>query len=162
MLSFKLKPAVILAMGECLAISAAVDYDNIGVPGVVEDAVKKLYLGEDPGRLGVEDTILAYTIAYGGLILSYTCDPVTPISRAHVTIGLELTQGGELKGRLDDRDILRSWALIYSGKELEGLDIVKGTTYYPVNLTWKPGGKVKILPVAILPEKPPPTTLNIR
>jgi hypothetical protein len=50
---------------------------------------------------------------------------------------------------VDDRRILRSWALIYSGLEEEGLRLLQGVSYYPVNLEWRPGGRVRVLPVAV-------------
>jgi len=150
-MNLKLKPALILAWGECLAISAALDYEELPIPPVVAEAVERLYRGEPiAGGLRVEDLVLVYTIIYGGLILSYTCDPVTPISRAHIAVGLEI--GGASGGRrvISDNEILKAWALIYSGREAEGLDLVKGVSYYPWEVEWKPGGSVRILPVAVI------------
>ncbi|MFZ8792998.1 MAG: hypothetical protein ACO2O2_03790 [Acidilobaceae archaeon] len=139
-------------MGECLAVSAALDYEGLGIPGIVRDAVLDFYTTGDTralGGLSLEDRVLAYTIAYGGLMLIHICDPVTPISRAHVRVGIEIVGVREPPGRVDDRRMLRSWALIYSGLEEEGLRLLQGVSYYPVNLEWRPGGRVRVLPVAV-------------
>ncbi len=151
-MQLKLSPAIILAMGECLAVSAALEYENLRVPRGVEKAVLSLYTSGSTDALeslSLEDKILAYTIVYGGLILTYTCDPVTPISRAHVTVGIEVTGGRGAPRRVDDREILRSWALIYQGREEEGLNVIQGVSYYPESLEWRVGGKIRITPVAL-------------
>jgi hypothetical protein len=148
----RIRPALVLAVGECLAVSAAIEYEELEVPGEVEKAVLNLYTYGDSRvleELSLEDKILVYTIAYGGLILSYTCDPVTPISRAHVTIGIEIVGRGGAPSKVNDRRILEAWALLYQGREEEGLSRIKGASYYPKQLEWRPGGKIRILPVAV-------------
>lgn|GEM_PF-638320 len=148
----RISPALILAVGECLAVSAAIEYEDLEVPRRVEEAVLNLYTYGDLRvleGLSLEDRILAYTIAYGGLILTYTCEPVTPISRAHVTVGIEIAREGGTPQRVSDRRILEAWALVYLGREEEGLNSIKGVSYYPKHLEWRPGGMIKILPVAI-------------
>lgn len=147
-----MKPALILAMGECLAISAALDLDLIEIPRVVVNATLRLYEGGDPSvleGLSLEDRILAYTIAYGGLMLFYTCNPVTPISRVHLRTGISLGELEESSTRLSDRLILRAWALIYYGLEEEGLKLIEGVTYYPLYFKWRVGGEIKVIPVAV-------------
>ncbi|MCX8196235.1 MAG: hypothetical protein N3F67_04075 [Acidilobaceae archaeon] len=92
--------------------------------------------------------VLAYNIIYGGLLLSYVCGPIVPISRAHLDIEIELFEGGERR-EVSDAQILKAWALIYSGSEAEGLGLLQGRSYFPVELGWKPGKGARVPPVGI-------------
>ncbi|MDM7274783.1 MAG: hypothetical protein P3X22_001475 [Thermoprotei archaeon] len=151
-MKLEVKPALILAEGECLAVSAALDWDGVEVPERVLEAVGEAFTKPGGGRLESLETreaIIAYTIIYGGLILSYKCNPVTPISRVHVKTRLKISGEGEPVS-LEDKTILKAWAKIFKGEEIEGLEEIKGTTTYPAKLKWRPEREgVKVAPIAV-------------
>lgn len=149
--SISIKPSALLAEGECLAISAVLDSDKIPVLEHVREAVVKAFIDRDEGiieSLNVRDKILAYTTIYGGLILSYKCNIVTPISRVHINTLIELGEPSNEK-IINDSLILKAWALIFKGREVEGLDLISGSLTYPINLKWRTRGGVRIVPVGI-------------
>lgn len=142
------RPSVLLAMGECLAVSASLETDKVPVSERIREISISLFRGaSNVGELGREEAPLVFSTVYGGLILSHVCDPIAPISRAYVRsrIDLWVSESGEI----NDRKILKAWALIFSGKEREGLDLIKGETLYPIRVGWRPGGEIPISPVGI-------------
>ncbi|MEN2999740.1 MAG: hypothetical protein ABDH61_04110 [Acidilobaceae archaeon] len=145
----RVKPSVVLAVGECLAVSASLDDSRVPVLEEVERAALAAFSGDEGiERLEGLRKVLAYNAVYGGLLLSYTCGPVVPISRAHVDVGIELTEKGEERG-LSDSEILRAWALLYAGEEERGLGLIQGTTVFPVRLGWRVGKGAQVLPVGV-------------
>lgn len=135
-------------MGECLAVSASLETDRVPIIERVREASIAIFRGEKVvENLTKEEASMVFSTVYGGLVLSYVCDPVTPISRVHVESRIDLVEGEE--GEVDDRKILRAWALIFVGREAEGLDLIKGKISYPVKTGWRPGGGVPISPVGI-------------
>ncbi|MFN4045856.1 MAG: hypothetical protein ACK4H7_00765 [Acidilobaceae archaeon] len=151
-MNLEVKPAVILAEGECLAVSAALDWEGVKVPEKVLEAVNEAltkFKSDKIEKLETREAIIAYTIIYGGLILSYKCNPITPISRIHVKAKLKIGGEGE-PAKIDDKIILKAWARIFKGEEIEGLEELKGATTYPAKLKWKPEKEgIKIAPTAV-------------
>ncbi|MEM1777095.1 MAG: hypothetical protein QXE99_03855 [Acidilobaceae archaeon] len=155
------RPSALLAEGECLVVSAVLDTDRIPVLGHVREAVLRAFIDRDDDLiegLSVKDKILAYTMIYGGLVLSYKCDIVTPISRIHVGTLLELGVRSEER-IVSDSLILRAWALIFKGREAEGLDLLSGEIIYPTRLGWRVGGDVRIAPIGVEVIRGQPTHL---
>ena len=145
----RVRPSIVLAKGECLSVSASLDDDRLPVLEEVEKAAIAAFSGDEGiERLEGLKRVLAYNAVYGGLLLSYICGPIVPISRAHIDTTIELTEKGEER-RLSDGEILRAWAIIYAGEEERGLSLLEGMTVFPVKLGWRVGKGAQVLPVGV-------------
>ncbi len=141
------RPAIVLAASECLAVSAALEDAPFGPSPEVESRLRLLYeslspLRPDAGWDWVTSS-LWYATVFGGLVLVHTCQPVTPISRTHVAEGISLAEGRAHARRLEDRDVVRAWAKIWSGAEREGLSELAGEAVWPRGVSWAPGGRLR-------------------
>ncbi|MGC9071704.1 MAG: hypothetical protein ACP5HK_03285 [Acidilobus sp.] len=143
----EVRPAVILASSRCLAVSAALEKAPFGPDERVRSRLSALYSSLEPlvpdPSWGWQLAALWYATVYGGLVLVHRCEPVTPISRAHVGVGLAFSEGGARR-ELEDADILRAWAFVWKGMEGEGLDLISGETVLPEGLFWSTGGQYRI------------------
>lgn len=142
------RPAAILAKSRCLALAAPLEGAPFEPNGEVQRAISEAYdkLGPMEPPQGWDPDLLSlwYATVYGGLVLMYTCSPVTPISRIFVDDGIELAAGsGSAPRAIDDSALLAAWAKMWGGMELEGLKELEGPLYYPQGYSWRAGGKVR-------------------
>lgn len=144
-------PAIVLAESRCLMVAASL---KRGLP--IDETVESLVIrhlteGVDPESTSVDDFRLAavYASIYGGLILHYRCGPRTPISRLFMPsllLGIERGGGDHGRRRLDDGEVLRSWALLYKGSR-EGLERLQGPLAWPRGYSWRLGGDLEVSPI---------------
>jgi len=146
--SFQVRPAVILASSRCLAVSAVLESAPFGPDPLISSRLEEQYKSLSPfspdPSWGWELKSLWYATLYGGLVLMYTCGPVTPISRVHVDEGLDIGVSDRARRQLDELDLLRAWAMIWVGQEREGLQELAGPTLRPEGYSWGPGGPHRV------------------
>ncbi|MGC9112862.1 hypothetical protein [Acidilobus sp.] len=145
----KVRPAAILASSRCLKVAAPLEGAQLAAEPDVEKAINDAYLsfsqwsppaGWDPVRLS-----LWYATVYGGLVLMYTCGPITPISRVTTSVGIDITATNDMPQRaLDDSKVLAAWAKLWAGNEEEGLKELEGPLEFPRGHSWRAGGPIKI------------------
>lgn len=140
---------MILAKSNNFAITMVSKYIEEAIPDSVKELVAKaLEEGHLSSGDNVEDTIMARTILYGGVLLFYTSDnEAIPLSR------LVLPRGGykiiapcrepiEIK----DEDLLSMWKALYENRPHEALTYIKGCTFSPsFKIAYEP--EEEILPV---------------
>ncbi len=143
------RPAVVLAASRCLAVAAALNGAPIEPDPVVASRVEALMrslspLEPDPSWDPIRKSRWFATV-FGGLVLVYTCNPATPISRVTVSTSLELLGPGTPRN-LSDNDVLRAWAKIWIGMEEEGLAELAGPMADRPEISWRPsrGGPVSV------------------
>ncbi|MEB2792936.1 MAG: hypothetical protein G5Z42_06560 [Caldisphaeraceae archaeon] len=139
-------PVGVLARSKCFYLAAPITE----APWKGDDEVGEILQGLLEGRYSIDSLnisvlkkVLLVSTLYGGLTLVYTCNPVVPISRVHVDVGISIQGGGHYR-QLDDEELMKSWALIVSGKEEEGLSMISGGFVYPEGYTWSVGGRYKV------------------
>ena len=142
------RPAVVLARSRCLAVSAVLEGADLQPDAEIEARVSELARSLEPLSPRPEWDELTkakwYATAYGGLVLVYTCGPVTPISRITVSRGISLARTAEAPRLLDDGDVLRAWATMWAGGEDEGLAMISGPLHDRPGISWSPGGGVRV------------------
>ncbi len=145
----KIYTPLILAKSECLAVSTVVDIDKLNNESSLSRLVNRLLLNNNfdyrMSSSGIYDYIRAMTAIYGGIMLFYTCNPVTPISRIYPRIGIDVYEIDYGHRKLSDSAILKAWSLTYSGSEEKGLQMLSGPTIAPRGLYWTPGNTYKVL-----------------
>ncbi|MEM1873052.1 MAG: hypothetical protein QXS85_01355 [Acidilobaceae archaeon] len=154
-MELKVKTPLLIAEGQCLAVSAYLDAERLlPIPSrALKAAILAFTLGDVEAlkTLDWRDAVIAYAMVYGGLVLSYTCGPTTPISRLYVDTGISIeeSRGARFSRRLGDSTILKAWALLASGEEDLGLKMIQGLSSYPRALAWRHPGSVKLSPSPI-------------
>ncbi|MCE4607444.1 MAG: hypothetical protein F7B61_00590 [Caldisphaeraceae archaeon] len=136
----------VLARSECFYLAAPITDAPWKEDNEVGEALQGLLEGRysiDSLNISVLKRVLLVSTLYGGLTLVYTCNPVVPISRVHVDVGISIREGGRYR-QLDDKELMKSWALIVSGKEEEGLSMISGSFVYPEGYVWSVGGEYKV------------------
>ncbi len=148
-------PVAILAQSNCFYIAAPIINapwkPNENVEKIISDILNRLKTWDisNYNLTKIEKAIYFSTI-YGGLTLIYTCDPIVAISRIHVNTNLSLAINENAEPKIfDDKELLKAWATIFDGNELEGLKMLLGTLVFPKNYIWNIGGEYKIAPRGI-------------
>jgi hypothetical protein len=145
-----LNPAGILAKSNCFYIAAPIVDAPWNANKNVENAISDIIDGLKSWdinnyNLNKIEKILWYATVYGGLVLVYACDPIVPISRVHVDVGLSfISEENDKPKELNDLDLIKAWAEIFDGNEIEGLNMLAGGMVYPEKFSWRTGGKYKI------------------
>lgn len=143
------RPAAILASSRCLKVAAPLEGAPFAAEPDVEKAINDVYLSfsqwSPPAGWDSVKLSLWYATVYGGLVLMYTCGPVTPISRVTTSVGIDVTVSGDATHRaLDDSKILAAWAKLWAGNEEEGIRELEGAMEFPQGYSWRAGGTVRI------------------
>lgn len=146
-MDIRARPSMVLAASRCLAVAVALEEAPFGPSRPVESRLLSLYsslgpLTPDPTWDWVLKS-LWYATVYGGLVLVHRCEPVVPISRVYVYERLSLGSVGRSRG-LEDSELLRAWALIWSGAERDGLEELSGEAVWPEGYFWSPGGPLRV------------------
>ncbi|MFP3312576.1 MAG: hypothetical protein RXN88_03535 [Acidilobus sp.] len=143
----RLRPLAVLASSRCLSAAASLESAPFEadpeVARAVEDAYKSLKSWAPPAGWDAARLSLWYAAVYGGLVLVYTCGPVTPISRVTVATGISIMPS-DAPRRLEDMQLLSAWAKLWAGDELGGLRELEGGLSYPAGFRWKVGGDIKV------------------
>jgi len=146
----ELHPAGILAKSDCFYIAAPIidaPWEvNKNVEMTISDIINNLKIWDiNNYNLNKIEKALWFATVYGGLVLIYTCDPVVPISRLHIDSSLSFVKEENHKPKeMKDLDLIKAWAFIFNGNEIEGLNMLSGSLIYPENFSWSVGGKYKI------------------
>jgi hypothetical protein len=145
-----LYPVGILAKSKCFYIAGPIinapwppDNDVKYVINDITDSMKEW--NPSNYNLDIIKKVIWYSTVYGGLILMYSCEPLIPMSRVIINIGLDIEKYDkkEIK-EFDDNIVLKAWALILNGNEKEGLELISGKMFFPNDFVWKPGNNYSI------------------
>ncbi|MEM0340899.1 MAG: hypothetical protein QXN05_03720 [Acidilobaceae archaeon] len=154
-MELKVKTPLVLAEGTCFIVSAYLDVERIfPIPSqALKAAILAFALGDFSHikSLSRLDVALTYAMVYGGLVLSYVCEPIAPISRLYVdsAIRLEEFRESSYAKRTSDNVILKAWAHLVGGEEAVGLKMLEGLSVYPKRLAWRYPGSVRFSPSPI-------------
>lgn len=150
-----MKTPLVLAEGTCLVVSAYLDVEKVSPipPQALKAAILAFVLGDlnYVKNLSQLDATLAYAMIYGGLVLSYVCGPIAPISRLYVDSAIRLEEPKEASRvkKRGDNVILKAWTHLAVGEDAIGLRMLEGLSTYPKHLVWRYPGPIKFSPSPI-------------
>ncbi|MEB3779499.1 MAG: hypothetical protein GSR85_04630 [Desulfurococcales archaeon] len=154
-MKLKIHKPLILAESRCLAVATVLNISELSRDSPIASLVKELLSGRAYSELetsySIYDYIMALTAIYGGIMLFYTCDTLTPISRVYPRTKIDIIKIRYGSRRLNDNLIVKAWSLIYSGREEKGLQMISGPTVSPRGFYWYPGDTYEVLATGIEP-----------